>query len=249
MSLDITKEQMTKENHHLHKHEASVAHEDTGPEKDTPKDTRNLILLIGGFIAIVLIIIGVLYFTSQKQGPVTIDGLHEQNLAGELDPEQGYMYNGYSFILYADVWYTQVQKGDILYDVTFNFDPKSVDYIPVEGELTSDFVKDNFIWITFDPLNRNLKYVGVANFGISRSLAVGFGYQLKAACTKNETKACSRAGIVNCGDEGKSVIYLKDAEEARVILAEDCVIVQGQAEELVKAKDRLLLRWYGITEV
>ncbi len=218
-----------------------------GPKKDDVKDTKKLVYMILAVVLFFGLVAGIIWYSSQSGDPVTIDGLHSLNFKGELEPDQGYMYNGYSFIKYADVWYTQLENEDTLFDVTFNYDPESVDDIPIEGMLTSDFVKDGKLYVTFDPEGEGLKWVGVANFGISRSLAWAFGYELKAGCIKNVTKACQEAGVIECGDPEKAVIYLKEADEPKVILAENCVIVQGRGEDLVKAKDRLLLRWYGIT--
>ncbi|HII71465.1 TPA: hypothetical protein HA265_01795 [Candidatus Woesearchaeota archaeon] len=225
---------------------ACDAEEEDAPE-DEKKDTKKLLWLVGVIIIVFGVLGGVAFYSSYHKEPVTIDGMHSLNVAGELKPQEGYMYNGYSFIKYADVWYTQIQNKGTLYDVTFNYDPKSVEDIPIEGSLTENFVKSGRIYITFDPLGRELKWVAVANFGLSRSLAWAFGYDMKAACTRNETKACQDAGVVTCDDTEKAVIYFKESDDPRVILADNCVIVQGRGEDLVKAKDRLLLRWYGIT--
>jgi hypothetical protein len=179
---------------------------------------------------------------------MTIDEMHQANMDGKLDPAEGYIYNGYSFINFGGVWYSQVKKNNTIYDVTFNFDPKNVENITVDGKLTSDFVKNKHIYVTFDPEGHYLQYVGVANYGLSRSLAWAFSYNMTAACTKNITKACETAGVVTCDDVDKAVVYFKEAEETKVILGDNCVTVQGAGPEIVRAKDRLLLRWYGMMD-
>lgn len=226
---------------------ACASEPETSPEEDK-KDTKKVLAVILGIIMIFGVAGGIAYYKLQGAEPVTIEGLHEKNLKGELEPDEGYLYNGYSFVKYADVWYTQLEKGDTIYDVTFNNDPRSVEHIPVEGQLSENFVKDGKLYITFDPQGRDLKWIAVANYGFSRSLAWAFGYEVKAGCTKNITSACGKAGVIKCGDPDKAVVYFKEAVDERVILADDCVIVQGTAEEIVDAKDRLLLRWYGIIE-
>ncbi len=251
IGLDLTKTMISPNDNTEGKHVSASDLMTTEEEKENPeekkKDTKKLLLLLSTITVILLLLAGVTLYTFKHKEPVTIDGLHSLNIKGKLDPDQGYMYHGYSFVKYSDLWYTQVQKGKTVYDVTFNYDPKSVENIPVEGVLTKDFVKNKKLWITFDPDSPNLKWVAIANYGLSRSLAWAFGYDMEAGCTKNITKACADR-VVECGDPDKAVIYLKQANDTRVILAENCVIVQGEGENLVKAKDRLLLRWYGILD-
>jgi hypothetical protein len=242
LELDVTKSKKVK----------AAQQENKGERKPTKeedkKDTRNLLYVIGVVVLIVVIFIAV--FVLYKPGPqvVTIDDLHAANLAGELPPEVGYLYNGFSFIKYENLWYSQLARNTTVYDVSFNYDPKSVEDIPVEGKLVRDFVKDKRIYITFDPTGDYLSYVGVANFGLSRSLAWAFGYNMTAGCTKNVTSACQKAGVVLCGDPDKAVIYFKETNETKVILDDTCVTVQGMGPEIVRAKDRLLLRWYGMMD-
>jgi len=61
------------------------------------------------------------------------------------------MYGGFSFVKFGDLWYSQVRKNNTVYDVTFNYDPKSVENITVDGQLTAAFTKGRHIYITFDP--------------------------------------------------------------------------------------------------
>ena len=213
------------------------------------KDTKKVIWLVGGFVSIFFIFVLIALFLKDR-GPVviTIDELHEKNLKGELKPSEGYVYKGYSFIYYADQWFTQVQKGNTMYDLGFNNDPKRVENISVKGKLNADYFKSKKLYITFDPVGQDLKYVNQANFGFSRSLATGFRYRLTAGCIQNKTLACGAAGIITCNDTNKSVVYFKEANETAVLLKGNCVIIQGRGAEIVRAKDRLLMRWYGLLD-
>jgi hypothetical protein len=233
------------------RHKASsvraVVDEPKESASDQKKDTKNLIV---GMILVVVVFVAFLLWlilVPDKRG-MTIDEMHEANLAGKLPTEQGYVYNGFSFIKYSEVWYSRLKKNNTVYDVSFNHDPLSVEDIPVRGRLNREFSEGEKIYVTFDPAGRDLQYVGVANYGISRSLAWAFGYYMTAACTKNITKACEKAGVVQCGDDGKSIIYIKEADETAVVLDDTCVTVQGRGPEIVRAKDRLLLRWYKIMD-
>ncbi|RME77968.1 hypothetical protein D6774_02670 [Candidatus Woesearchaeota archaeon] len=208
-----------------------------------------LILGLGVVMVVGLLILGIIRFTGNTAQILTIDDLHEQNLKGKLKEDQGYLYEGFSFVNFSGVWYSQIvaPKGSI-YDVAFNHDPRSVEDIPVKGSLNADFLKRGTFYITFDPLDENLQYVGKANAGLSTALTKAFGKYLVAGCLVNETDACHNVPIITCDDENKSVIVLLNEAPAQVTLDNNCVIIQGADDDLVRAKDRLLLRWYGIKE-
>jgi predicted nucleic acid-binding Zn ribbon protein len=212
------------------------------------KDTKMLLYAIGALVIVILIFILISRLGPEKRTAMTIEEMHAANIKGELAENQGYIFEGYSFVNYSNLWYTQIQNNQTVYDVTFNYDPRTVINIPVEGMLSTEFAKDDRLYITFDPNATERKYIAVANFGLSRSLAWAFAYNITAGCTDPESNVCQEAGVIKCGDINKSVVYFRESNETKIILDKTCVIVQGYGENLVKAKDRLLLRWYGIVD-
>ncbi|MBI4738450.1 hypothetical protein HY772_02625 [Candidatus Woesearchaeota archaeon] len=217
-------------------------------ERDT-KTTRNFVIAIGLLLLLLAAVFASRFFFGEQNVTghvVTIDDLHQQNVVEKLNPKEGYMYNGFSFVKFNDVWNTQLAKGNTIYDLTFNNDPKSTENVSITGKLDPDYFKDKNVFITFDPLGKDLKHVAVANYGFSRSLAVAFDYNLSAGCTREDN--CAGYPIYTCDDEDKSVVYFKEANETAIVYDDNCVIVQGKGSELVRAKDRLLMRWYGIMD-
>jgi hypothetical protein len=210
------------------------------------KDTKNLLWIIIAIVAIFAVFFVIRFFMPENE-TLTIDRMHELNLQGDLDSEiNAYVSNGFSFVKVGDLWYTQLQKGNTIFDVTFNYGPEEVRDIPVEGNLTQEFVESNKYYITFDPEGDDLEYIAVANYGLSNSLVRGFGFDLTAGCLKNVTEDCAKAEIITCDDEDKNVFYFKEADETKIIFDDNCVLIQGRGTEIVRAKDRLLLRWYNI---
>jgi hypothetical protein len=114
--------------------------------------------------------------------------------------------------------------------------------------LSSKFDRGNDIYITFDPYAASTKYITVANAGLSLSLAKGFQYNLTAGCTDPESPTCQGTQVITCEDKEKAVIYFKEAEDTKIVLEDNCVTIQGYGPEIVRAKDRLLMRWYGIMD-
>lgn len=218
-------------------------------ESQNKSDTKKLLVLVGTVVVIILIFVALLVLAPEKQ-LLTIDELHQANLAGNLDSEDGYVYNGFSFIKFEHVWYSQIVKGNTIYDVTFNNGPRNVENITVEGQLGSVFSREygGNLYITFDSNATSRKYIAVANAGLSLGLAKGFQYNLTAGCTNNESALCQQRGVFVCGDSEKAVIYFKEAKETKVIMNDTCVIIQGTGIDLVRAKDRLLLKWYGMMD-
>jgi hypothetical protein len=248
-SLDVMKRPRLKAKEHAKgRDEAEEGAEAEESAEEKRKSNRNLLITIGSVAAIFLIFMAIAFLYHPVKEVPTIDELHEANLKGKLKPEQGYIYNGYSFVNFSGVWYSRVQKGNTTYEVSFNNDPRSVENIAVEGTLSSRFLEGDTIYITFDPDVRGAKYVTVANAGLSISLIKGFGYRLIASCTDNQSMICQKNGVVRCGDEGKPVIYFKEDPVTKIILNESCITVQGEGPEMVKAKDRLLMDWYGMME-
>lgn len=246
--LDVTKRRRL----HAKQTTAHEAHEDEAEHQESPeeqrKSTRNLIITLGSVAVIFLIFWAIATFYHPVKTVPTVDELHQANLAGKLKPSQGYIYNGYSFVNFSGVWYSRVQKGNTTYEISFNNDPRSIEKIPVEGKLSSTFLDGDTIYITFDPDAREAKYITVANAGLSMSLIKGFGYRLVASCTDNESMICQKNGVVRCGDSDRPVVYFKEDTEAKIVLSETCITVQGSGPDLVKAKDRLLMDWYGMID-
>ncbi|MBI5398510.1 hypothetical protein HZB03_03530 [Candidatus Woesearchaeota archaeon] len=231
---------------------AEDAADPVDPHKEEERDsksTRNFLIAIGLLLLLLIAVFASRFFFGEQNVTghvVTIDDLHQQNVAGGLKSEEGYMYNGFSFVKFNDVWNTQLAKGNTVYDLTFNNDPKSVENVSVTGKLDPGYFKDKTVFITFDPLGNDLKHVAVANYGFSRSLAVAFDYNLSAGCTREDN--CAGYPVYTCDDKDKSVVYFKEADETSIVYDDNCVIVQGKGNELVRAKDRLLMRWYGIMD-
>ncbi len=209
----------------------------------------SLIISIVAIIIIITFIISFKFFQGGKSQPKTIDDLHALNLKGKLKPNQGYIYNEYSFVFANGLWYTQVQTigGTTLFNIPLHYGPRDLEDLPIEGKLnTSLFNSNRGIYITFDPLAQNLNYVALAVGEFDQNIIKAFNKIPIAACDKNETNACKTRPIIICNSTNKPVLYLQQKPETKVIYDNNCIIVQGIGPEIVRATDRLLLKLYGI---
>ena len=219
------------------------------PEELKEKKVSDKALIISTIAIIVIIALIITLRTIPEEDPKTIDDLHSSNLDEDLEENEGYVYNDYSFVFANGLWYTQVQNvaGTSLFNIPLHYSPKDLEDISVEGEFDAEFFNsDRGIYITFNPLGQNLNYVALAVGEFDQSIIKAFNKVPIAACDRNETTACSDRPIITCDNTDKPVLYLQQEPEAKVIFKDNCMIVQGVGPEIVRATDRLLLKLYGI---
>ena len=209
------------------------------------KSDKKLLMLIGIVVLCFVVFFVVRIFFSPTDGAVTIDELHRMNIQGKGgDPH--YVHNGFSFVKSENLWYTRVKVKDSLIDIPLHFGPKELEDIQVRGSIDDDFKKSH-VYITFDPLGQGMQYVALSSAELSLNLVRGIGITPIAACDRNETYACADRPIITC-DSNETAILVKQANETMVRLDGNCVILQGEEMDLVKAVDRFLFKFYAIMD-
>jgi len=248
---------ITKEEFEAKKKETEAMPEDEkkeSPVEDAPesslKSDRMIFIIIGVIIIAIAAVFGISYFN--KETPTTIDELHELNIRGKLDPEQGYMHNNaYSFVKYDSLWYTQFtsQKGSKLYNVQFRYSPRELEDIPIEGSLDMDkFNNATRYYVTFNPVGGNFSAMALAVGDFNEHLTKIFFKEPIAACDRNETTVCTNRPIITCDNTEEIVLYVMESETDRVVYQDNCIIAEGSGFGIVKAVDKALLNFYGFIE-
>jgi hypothetical protein len=162
-------------------------------------------------------------------------------------------YNNFEFNKQPDgMWHTRWQRDKQVYDVSLRYSPLEVQNVSVQGGLNETFFIQPF-YLTFDPdsnssnssNNTDFKYLALAFSEIGLNVVRGMGGQVETACTKNISEVCEDHPIVTCDDD-KAVFYMRIAPEPRVILGGNCLILEGNEFELIKAVDRVLYHFYQI---
>lgn len=188
------------------------------------------------------------YLLVKNRHVKTIDELHQDNMKGKLSKDEGYVYNGYSFVKANGMWFTQLQKfrTNNLYNVQFHYGPRDLEDVPLSGNVT-DFISLNGTYVAFDPTEKDFAYTALASGELSINLGQVFNILPVAACSKNMTEACQTRPIVNCSNSDRPVIYMERADRAAVIKENNaCIRIMGNGTGIVKATDRLLYEWFGI---
>ncbi len=194
---------------------------------DTKKDTKKLVIVALFIIALFAIFFVSKYiFSMEKKYP-------------------SYNYNGFDFIKIQGLWHTNWQRENEIYSVHLRYGPRESEDVPIVTLENEEFNVTNDLYITFDP-GLNLKYVALAASELSLNLIKVFNITLIAACTQNLTTACHNRPIITCGNTDEAVIYLKEEKPTKITLESNCIIIQGEGEELVRAADKVIWIQYGI---
>ncbi|HLD42520.1 MAG TPA: hypothetical protein VJB08_00860 [Candidatus Nanoarchaeia archaeon] len=197
---------------------------------DEKKENRKLGMIVISLVALFLLFIGVFLY-SKSQGPVV----------------PTYTYNGFVVEKVAGLWNTEWQRGDTVYKIHLRYGPREAEDVSLE--FADEFVITNTTYITFDPEGEDLGYVALASAEITLSLSNVFGIQAVAACSRNATDACHTRPIVNCeisNGTTESIIFIKEHPEPKVSVQDNCLVIQGRKEEIVRAADKVIWKWYGI---
>jgi hypothetical protein len=218
------------------------------PHKGKNKD----IIIIYSALIIFVIVISIIFFPKliNRDTSYSLDELHSKNLQGKLSDEGGYMHDGlYSFVKYDGLWYTQIVNpaGDTLFNIPFHYRPDEVAYIPISGSLNrTNLDRWKSFFMTFDPLDDDLGHIGVAIGETDGIVIKVFGKGVIGSCTSDEVEGCKGVPIVKCNSTDAPVFYFKSEPIADITYENNCIIVSGAKDGLLKATDRMLFDILGI---
>ncbi len=220
----------------------------SAPEEIRKSDTKGILLALGIIVGIFALVLvgGKIYTGLTGSTVIDVDDLHQENLQGDLDEDQGYVYNGFSLVKADGLWWTEIVKyGDTLLKIPLHFGPKDLENITFEGSLSPSFNLQPDIYVAIDPTVSD-KYYGLALSELNFNIVKGVDRRPIGACTK-EDSACENRTIISCAQvEGRAVVELALAKETSIELSGTCIKISAQKENLVRAVDRLLYKWYGV---
>ena len=204
--------------------------------------------MVGVIIGLFIIVIGGFSWYNSLTGAAvaTIDDLHQMNYDGDLNEEQGYIYNGYSVVRNDKLWWTQVSGVDEDLIIPLHFGPKDLVDVEVSGQVSDTFNNGGTIYIAIDPRIAN-QYYTLAVSELSLNMAQGIGRYPEAACTI-DAKVCEGRKTMSCDNtQGNPVIeFVLGGEKPTIELDSTCITLSGSNADLVKSVDRLLYKWYKV---
>lgn len=236
------------ESNEQHPEEISLAADENVGDSAKDKDSRNVLVIIGILIAILALTIGGFAAYNHFTGAaiIDIDFLHQQNLEGNLNEDEGYVYKGYSFVKADGLWWTGVEVKDRIIKIPLHYGPREVEHIPITGKLTPEFNQGEKVYVAIDPEVNYDKYYTLSLMELNNNILQGVNRNIEAACSK-ENPVCENRTIINCeNSNGQPVVELAVSETPRVSLQGTCIKIEGSGEDLVKSVDTALFMWYKI---
>lgn len=216
-------------------------------EKEDGGSARNIIIVVAVIIGMfALFVLGSRFYGNvTSAGIVDIEDLHIDNIEGNLDSEEGYMHNGFSFVKADGLWWTDIKLRGKIVRIPLHFGPRELEQIEFKGTLDPSFNEGDDVYVAINPDVAN-KFYTLSISELSFNMAKGIDRRPVGSCTK-ENYACENRTIISCDDtQGKPVIELVLANQTSVELAGTCIKISGHGYDLVKATDRVLYYWYGI---
>jgi hypothetical protein len=245
-----------KNRKHLHKNKNDDSHKKNSmkesSKKENDSENRNSDLFA---ITIFILVIGAIFLLIFALPKLT-------NLNKTANNK--YYFNGFLFEKTGPVWYTQIQKGEELFDIPMHFGPKELTFINISNETSSKMKwffneliprypesKTGFYlsYLTFDPYD-NLSSVSLSATEISMKLLQTSRIKMIAACTDNSTgTGCEGRIKVTCDATDFPTVFIDQNEELNVPnvrIEEKCMIIEGKNSDLIKITDRVLYQFFGI---
>ena len=104
------------------------------PEEEKKKTSAKPFIIAASIIIIIFIgIFSLKFIINPTAEVITIDQLHLMNINGELDPSQGYIYNGFSFVKSENMWFTRVSSEFAEFEIPLHFSPNELEDVKVSG--------------------------------------------------------------------------------------------------------------------
>jgi len=214
--------------------------------EESVEENKGEKMLIWSAVLLIATVFAIVIFIRISQRPTvkTIDEIMRDTLTGK-ETANNFVYNGYAFAKIDNMWWTRWKSGNKAYNIPLRFNPRQVENVTIDGELDKRFTANN-LYITFNPDEERFTYLALAAGELSLNLVTALNATPIAACITNSTDTCSTRPIVSCQNEDKAVIYIREANETAVLLNGNCMVVQGNGMEIMRAVDRVLFIWYGI---
>ncbi|MEA3430430.1 MAG: hypothetical protein U9R08_04110 [Nanoarchaeota archaeon] len=202
-------------------------------------------------ILIIILIIAAIFsirYCGSKEEIIQIQNPSGQSV--NIIASSMYSYNGFDFSQGNDeLWYTYIKiDPKTEYYVRLHHGPVELESIPIEGDIDESFKNVNKVYLSFNPEGEYLNYITLSTGEIGTNFVKAFRISLEGACTVNKTKSCEDRPIITCDTTDKPAIVFKESEETKVIMENNCITIQGEGEEIVKASERLLYYLYGVMQ-
>jgi hypothetical protein len=214
---------------------SSESEDDSFGHKKDKVQLRNTIL----FLTLVVLIVAVIAIPRLFPEPTR----KIISLGGDDYDTSSYEYNSFFFTYKDGAWFSAVQTGNTIYDIAYRYGPRDLEDVKVLGDIERvRYAK--YVYITLD-IEDGDKWTTFANAEVAINLARHFNNEIRAACTTDHPD-CEGVPVKNCNNTDEPIIYYRVAPGPLIEEKDNCIIIQGEGEDIVKAADRFMYMMYGI---
>lgn len=163
---------------------------------------------------------------------------------GSSDETQSYKYNGYTFKKVDSSWMTYI--GETPYQL--NNDPRSLESIKISGNLNKNELNSaQKIYLTYNPEEMPTQSIIALQTRISSLLKSNIFFTL--SCTK-DIPICQDAVLKTCNNATsiEKVIEVTKANETAINYINNCLTIQTESKDLIKATDRITWKLLGVMQ-
>lgn len=163
---------------------------------------------------------------------------------------ESYDYNGFYFSKTDGIWFTQGFQNNDNYKIALRYGPRELENVSVIGDI-SKTRETTKIYITSNPdvPDEFAKYTVLSIAEVATKLAAHFGVATLPAISKpTNVSGFEGIDVVNCDNKTANVMLFQKGPGPKVIVYDNCIIIQGEEFDMVKAADRYMLGYYGIME-
>lgn len=210
-------------------------------KQDTSTNTSFYIVL-GIILFVIVVLVGLALFSRQAPQP---------------DPQDSYEYNGFTFTKSGNVWITQAQRGNQVYDLTLHYGPRQVSNIPIEPDLYRIIFGSDLVYIVLH--DESLTTANASSRGalaaIEIAKIVGKRYDILnkdvvSGIMAPTASANPEIPVITCENATttRSVVLFAINDTPQVSqVSPGCIWIQAPTGvDLIRAADRFLLQLTGI---
>jgi len=203
-------------------------------------------------IAVVIVSVVVFFvaraaFQSERSGSVPSS---EKIILDNIDQEDAFMYNGLPFRKEGGYWKTEIQIEGVVYEIVREYSPREVEDLDIvynRNNFSDLLRKYRRVYFSFDPDAQGANYAATVGVSMARSLKEVYGVNMIPACVVNST-ICQDRPIVSCNSTEYPVIQVIPENQTSIVYDNNCLDLRGSGDELIRAGDKVIYGWYGITE-
>ena len=160
-----------------------------------------------------------------------------------------YRYNNFDFAKKDGIWYTEIQEGGKPYIIAFKYGPLGLENLKIEYKenlfpaLTTPLSR---VYLTFDHDTTQASYIATAAINMISNMKTVWSLKPARACLVNST-SCKGAPVVTCkSSPDNAVIQFIESNTTKVLYEGNCLTIEAEGNDFIRAADKVILDWYGI---